>query len=558
MRLTKSGMKLLLKHLFIFLLLSVQLATHAQLSRGGKPMGKGILKSSFQWINLENSRAVELLMEEEADVLRGIKNRRFAREIPVSLNPERDGTWEGLPDGTRIWRIGIRGEGARALGIVFNRYFLEEGARLFLYDPMRKKVLGAYTKMNNKPTAMLPVSYLPGGEIVIQLELPVGQSNYGDLQVGTVRFAHLPVFQDKSLSDEYFGRADTCNIDINCMAGNNWQEVKGSLVRMVSDELCTGVLVNNTLEDGKPYIYTAAHCVFDRITGEYQPTVFYFNYESPGCDGPDGNDQFSIAGATLVATGDTSENPRDADSLDFALLELSVTPPDSFMVYYAGWNRNTSPAQHTTTLHHPRGDVKKISIDDDPPETSYHEEDYLPELVKYSHWRILEWDLATTEGGSSGCPLFDQDQRVVGTLTGGSANCVNPVNDYFTKFDYAWDYYDDPAKQLKHWLDPASTGTMTLDGWKPLSVSNSTSSEGQYLRIYPNPADRQLHIQADLTGHGITEISVFNISGTLLLQSRSTQTITHTIDVSPLGPGIYILRLRKDRQTANKRFIIAR
>jgi hypothetical protein len=551
-------MRLSLKYLLICLLFLIQQVADAQLSRGGKPIGAGTMKSSFQWISLDDARVDELLLEDQADAIRGLKNRRIAREIPVSLNPERDGTWEWMHDGTRIWRLGIRGTGARALGIVFNRYFLEEGARLFLYDPMMKKVLGAYTNENNKSSAMLPVSYLPGGELIIQLEIPFELVDYGELQVGTVRYAYQPVFEDKSLYDDYFGRADSCNIDINCPAGNDWQLLKRSVVRMVNAELCTGVLVNNTNEDGKPYIYTAAHCVFDRSSGEYQPSVFYFNYDSPTCDGPDGNDQFSIAGATLVATGDTSENPRDADSLDFALLELSVIPPDSFMPYYAGWNRSKSPAQHTTTIHHPRGDVKKISKDYDPPETSYHDEDYLPELVKYSHWRILEWDLATTQSGSSGCPLFDQDQRVVGTLTGGAANCVNSVNDYYTKFDYAWDYYDALTKQLKHWLDPAGNGTMTLDGWKPLSVTGPTPSENLSLRIYPNPADGLLHVQTDLPGRGDTEISVFHISGTLLLQSTYTQTGTYTLDVSQLGPGIYILRLRKDQQIANQRFIIAR
>ena len=541
-----------------FLAFPIHQGAYAQLSHGGKPIGTGTMKSSFQWISLDDARVDELLLEDEADAIRGMKNTRIAREIPVSLNPEMDGTWEWMHDGTRIWRLGIRGKGARALGIVFNRYFLEEGARLFLYDPMMKKVLGAYSNENNKSSAMLPVTYLPGEELIIQLEIPFELVDYGELQVGTVRYAYQPVFEEKSLYDGYFGRADTCNIDIICPAGNDWQLLKRSVVRIVNAELCTGVLVNNTNEDGKPYIYTAAHCVFDLSTKEYQPSVFYFNYESPACDGPDGNDQFSIAGATLVATGDTSENPRDADSLDFALLELSVTPPDSFMVYYAGWNRGKSPAQHTTSIHHPRGDVKKISKDYDPPETSYHMEDYLPELVKYSHWRILEWDLATTEPGSSGAPLFDQDQRIVGTLTGGAANCVNPVNDYYTKFDYAWDYYDAHAKQLQHWLDPAGTGTMTMDGWKPLSVTATPPSEDLPLRIWPNPADGLLHVQTDLPGRGDTEISVFHISGTLLLQSRYTQTGTHTLDVSRLGPGIYILRLRKDQHMANQRFIIAR
>ncbi len=544
--------------LAFFLLLLVHQGANAQLSRGGRPIPGGTLKSSFQWINLDDVRVEELLLEDQADALRGMKNQRIAREIPVSLNPLRDGTWEWMHDGTRIWRIGIRGKGARALGIVFNRYFLEEGTRLYLFDPGMKKVLGAFTKDNNKSSAILPVSYLPGEELVIQLEIPGGINDYGDLQVGTVRFAYQPVFEEKSLSDDRFGLSGPCNIDINCPIGDNWQFLKRSVVRMITSEICTGVLMNNTNEDGKPYILTAAHCVFNRFTGEYQSPIFYFNYESPSCDGPDGMDHFSIAGATLVATGDTSENPRDADSLDFALLELSVIPPDSFMTFYAGWDRRKSRAQYTTTIHHPRGDVKKISVDLDPPETSYHTEDYLPVLVKYSHWRILEWDTGTTEFGSSGGPLFDQNRHVVGTLRGGEAKCGNSVNDYFTKFDYSWDYYSVPTKQLKHWLDPSGTGVEYLNGMKPLSIKTPATPSGSPSRIYPNPADGLLHVRINLPDPGKTEISVFHISGSLILRSIPPQGGIHTLDVSRLTPGVYILSLREDQTITNQRFIIAR
>ena len=544
---------------FCLLLMMLQLAD-AQLSRGGKPITSGTLKSTFQWINLDDVVLEDFLVEDQADALRGIKNRRIARGIPVSLNPERDGTWDWVSDGTRIWRLGIRGKGARALGIVFNRYFLEEGARLFLYDPMNKMVLGAYTRTNNKSSAMLPVSYLPGEEVIIQLEVPMDLNDYGELQIGTVRFAYLPVFQDNSLYDGYFGRSDTCNVDINCPEGDDWQLAKRSVVRLINDELCTGVLLNNTSEDGKPYLLTAAHCVFDRFSGEYQQTVFYFNYESPSCSGPDGDAQYSISGASLVATGDTSENSRDADSLDFALLELSVTPPDSFMPHYAGWNRSKLPAQYTISIHHPRGDVKKISKDYDPPETSYHEEDYLPDLVKYSHWRILQWDEATTEGGSSGSPLFDQDQRVVGNLTGGAANCVNPINDYYTKFDYAWDYYDAPAKQLKQWLDPTGTGAMALNGLgqEGPPIEPPPEPEDPPLNVYPNPARDELNIYVNLPDQGEAEIRIYQITGRLVQLSSPTLAGIHTMNVSHLTTGIYILSLKINHTITNHRFIIVR
>jgi hypothetical protein len=487
----------LLLNLFVFMMLTLNV--NAQLSQGGRPLKSPIKSFVPEWIDLEKVNVEELLLEDEWMTGNGHKNQRIAKEIPVSLQPEYAGSWEELLDGTLIWRIGIRGKGARALGIVFDRYVLTEGTRIYIYDPPEVNLLGAFTSLNNKTSGGLAITYLQGDELIIQMEIPPECKNYGKLRIGSVRWAYMPVFDTKSINDGYYGRADTCNIDINCPAGNDWQLLKSSVVRMINDELCTGVLVNNTNKDGKPYIYTAAHCVFDRFTGEYQPTVFYFNYESPFCDGPDGIDNLSISGATLVATGDTSENPRDADSLDFALLELSVMPPDSFITYYAGWNRDKSPAQNTTTIHHPRGDVKKISKDYNPPETSYHDENYLPELVKYSHWRILEWDLATTEWGSSGCPLFDQDQRLVGTLTGGAANCVNSVNDYYTKFDYAWDYYSEPTKQLKHWLDPDNTGVLSLPGF-------DLSSSGCLLR---NIQLKKNNITCIGLSDGSIEVSIF-------------------------------------------------
>jgi lysyl endopeptidase len=263
-------MRHVLKGIWLLMLLCLHPLASAQLSRGGRPMDAGSRESSFQWINLEEARVDELQLQDQADALRGMKHRRIAKEIPVSLDPERDGTWTWMPDGTRIWRLGIRGAGARALGIVFNRYFLEEGARLFLYDPMKKHVLGAYTMDNNKSSAILPISYLPGEELIMQLEVPVGLTDYGELHAGTVRYAYLPVFDGKSLADGYFGRADSCNVDINCPEGAEWEVLKRSVVRMISIELCTGVLLNNTNRDGRPYVYTAAHCIFDHDKGEYQ------------------------------------------------------------------------------------------------------------------------------------------------------------------------------------------------------------------------------------------------------------------------------------------------
>ena len=80
------------------------------------------------------------------------------------------------------------------------------------------------------------------------------------------------------------------------------------------------------------------------------------------------------------------------------------------------------------------GDVKKISVDNDPAVSAT----YSAEFVSGAFWKILQWEKGTTEGGSSGAPLFDQNHRVVGLLTGGEAVCGRSVNDYFAKLSVSY------------------------------------------------------------------------------------------------------------------------
>jgi hypothetical protein len=155
-----------------------------------------------------------------------------------------------------------------------------------------------------------------------------------------------------------------------------------------------------------------------------------------------------------------------SDSLDFALVELSLIPPPDYRPYYAGWNRSSNIPASTVTIHHPQGDIKKISKDNNPPvissfgEPNTVDKDY----IKKGFLRINRWEFGTTESGSSGGALFDTDKNVIGTLTGGEANCKNPVYDYFERFSNAWDYKSDSAQQLKYWLDPLKTGAEVLNG----------------------------------------------------------------------------------------------
>ena len=79
-----------------------------------------------------------------------------------------------------------------------------------------------------------------------------------------------------------------------------------------------------------------------------------------------------------------------------------------------------------------------------------------------SHLWVI-WDRGTTEGGSSGSPLFDRNKRVIGQLHGGFGQCTN-VNDWYGRLSTSWRGGGTSASRLADFLDPLSTGAMTLDG----------------------------------------------------------------------------------------------
>ena len=81
-----------------------------------------------------------------------------------------------------------------------------------------------------------------------------------------------------------------------------------------------------------------------------------------------------------------------------------------------------------------------------------------------THVRITDWDLGTTEPGSSGSPLFDQNHRIIGQLHGGYAACGNDDSDWYGRFFTSWTGGGSPTNRLSDWLDPISTGQPALDG----------------------------------------------------------------------------------------------
>jgi hypothetical protein len=435
--------------------------SQAQLAHGGKPASFSQLKSSvfkIPFIEMEPVSNEELLREEKSNVSTPLKPFRFAKTFDVDIDPSHSGIWENQQS-QRIWRVGIRSRGAYSLNLVFDKMIIPQKASLFIYSPDHSIILGAFTSENEQSSGFFPVYPIPGDEIIVEYNEPADAQVKGQLHILKVNHDYKNIFGTRPL-----GEAGLCNRDVYCPDVTAYSKEKQCVVDLIigGHELCTGTLINNVRQDKTPYMITAGHCISD--AADAQATLICFNYESPFC----GNGKSSLNGyANQTLSGSVLKSR--SDSLDFALVELERIPPAEFRPFFAGWNRSGAIPASTFSIHHPLGDVKKISVDNNAPTIG----NFSNEFVKNSFWIIGKWEIGTTESGSSGGPLFSDKKLLIGSLTGGTSSCSDPTDDLFAMFSKQWNHYSSTASQLKAWLDPDNSGVQEINTLNPYDTTVS-------------------------------------------------------------------------------------
>jgi len=416
-------------------------------------------------VSMHNLDLETLKKEDAANDNMGGMPYRFGYSHKVSLTLTNSGIWETTSDGGRLWRLRIFSPDAFSIHLLYDSFWLPDGAKFFLYSEDMKQCIGAFTSRNNKGeranNSGFATEFLFTNSIVLEYFKPQGVSEEGIISITSVISGYRPIATKQEPDNPELG----CFEDINC-----WEYAKNArdavALMIIGQYSCSGALVNNTNNDYTPYFLSANHCFVDTI-----PTAqwfFWWNYETLECNDTLAT-RISTSGAELLAK---------RDNTDFMLLHLIEDPAENELIqlYYLGWDRTTTPTPVGIGIHHPRRMPKMITF-----------VEYLlinnPDPIYWAggtisppnhHW-LVSVDYGSVYKGSSGSPLILQAERIIGQLHGSGGFCSASELAYYGRFDISWDGTS-ASTRLRDWLDPNDDSPPYLDGLKGVNcISNFTN-----------------------------------------------------------------------------------
>ena len=374
---------------------------------------------------------------------------RYGYKFDVNYNLDNSGAWTTLPNGDRVWSLTIHSEGAYAISLEYNQFFLPEGSSLYIINQDQTTIHGAYTEKNNQEDMLFASPLVQGDITILEYYEPLNVIHQGFISIDFIIHDYKDILGFSSSRE-----SRTCGDNVVCPSADAFEnQVNATSWLDMGGYICSGSMVNNTNFDLTPYYWTAWHCVVGDNPSTFR---FYFDYETSTCSGSWASNGSYEYGGSLLA----SSNGMDPD---YALI-LITDNTISDGIFYAGWDKSSSSPSISCGVHHPNGDPKKINFDDDNAYNSgpvnWGDPDYDGDddvSPSGSHWRIT-WDEGGTEGGSSGSPAYNTSGRLIGQLTGGSGNCSSGSGqDYYGKFSRAFD-------EVSQWLDPNNTNETYIDG----------------------------------------------------------------------------------------------
>ena len=374
----------------------------------------------------------------------------FHRHVPVefegNLSPAIE--WSEQADGSFVGSFHITSSGAASLRVGI-RADLPLGAEIRFFGPGSDERFPVSTHEDlyvlDGEIRTLWSPSVDGDTLGIEISLP-SEKAVDAFRVAIDTVAH----SGQAIVDLGKARKLDCShihIDVECRADRTHGSVEDAVAQIRFEDdggsyLCTGTLVNDTLDDSFiPYFLTANHCLGTQRVADTLEAWWFYQRESCGDAGLDPRFVQISGGADLLATRMSS---------DITLLRLRGPVPGGLA--FAGWSSGAiSHPAGMYGIHHPAGVIKKYSGGST---RGNRDSEVEEEVVRNAIG--AQWSEGVTEGGSSGSGLFLRDGgHLVGVLSHGP-DCDYNITDYYGPFR---DFYP----QASRWLDPDGTSPILDD-----------------------------------------------------------------------------------------------
>jgi hypothetical protein len=546
------------KTIFAIISLIMSFSAFSQLSTNENPYTyklEGFDYQNITTLKIDKPDLTEVIAEDLENDLEN-KMMRFGVIMPIYKDFFELADKKQTADAT-VWTLSVESQDAQALIFYSDNFQLPRTGKFFVYNPERTKVLGAFTHRNNNEFNTFATEYIEGDKIILEYYQPNTEIQQPQIELTEIGYAYRGITK---LSDEYRSSGD-CNVNVNCSEGDNFRNQQRGVcriqVRMSSYYIgwCTGTLVNNTNYDFAPYVLSAAHCIEDVASNSYYSQfVFYFKYENSGCStaGVEPSRSKSLTGTSVKAY----DNTYASNGSDFALFLLNDDIPQTYDPYWCGWDRRNTAVNSGVGIHHPSGDVKKISTFTSRIQSASYGSNSATHW--YVDWVETENGWGIMEGGSSGSALFNENGQIIGTLTGGASGCDVSASykyDLYGKMSYHWESNGNAnARKLKPWLDPAETGTNNVYGMDYESGLSDVNAENNSVKLYPNPTKDVINI-AITEPTSSTIIKIYDQAGRVI-EEHATTNKNQQLSLKHLTKGVYTLKVITDNAIQTQQIIL--
>ncbi len=533
--------------LSLLLFLSLTLLTTAQVSHGSRPL----FRHADGECMLMDIAPVDPQkhLQEDMDGVAGASPLRMGITRRVEMTSDEMLSFHSDTVGNEVVStVRFRSPRATFQSFRFSLFDLPKGARMFFYDAQHNYVLGAFTEDNRQPDGTFYTQAIPGEVCYMEYRCPVESVTAGSFRLSHVVQGYKDMYGD-NFSKAHLGYSQgNCHIDVACPEGDDWRDQIRSVVEIYTlttagGYLCSGALINNTANDKTPYVLSAYHCqeLEDSLLGH----VFYFNYQASACGADDAPIDQTVAGCEYMALDGQS---------DFWLVRLNEQVPDAYQPYYAGWSREVVDRPTIGCgIHHPGGDIKKISFP------------YRVQLSPdYRRFYRVDWvrTRGVVEKGSSGSPLFNGNKLIIGQLWAafGSVSCNDESGfSMYGRISSSWLGGGTAGSCLRPWLDPLYTDAVTcggLDYTAAAPTPDGVSSDSR-LFLYPNPTNGI--VKLSLPELGEATYLVRDMQGNVVFEGRTiVSTVTHALNLTSIPSGTYVLEVTLSGKVYRNTIVIYR